>query len=108
MNPEWFLDSAIPGSDLVGQGYRDIHAGIVTPHALMVQLVAPRMKRLSIEVPSLPVEGDQFFIPVEHRLYDALDGKVDFSQYNAINRRLVSFVSTLEEMVRRGEGERKG
>jgi hypothetical protein len=80
--------SALPGSDLVEQGLRDLERGIESVPALLVAIGAPRLARLGLRIP-----GPRIVSP-ERRLYDALaarDPDSAHSRYNALVRRLVSF-----------------
>jgi hypothetical protein len=80
--------SALPGSDLIDAGIRDLERGVETIAALLVAIGAPRLVRLG-----LPVPGARIASP-ERRLYDALaarDPDSAHSRYNALVRRLVSF-----------------
>lgn len=89
-------DAALPGADLIEQGLADLHAGAVdTVAALLVEIGAPRLRRVGIAVPPLALRDTS----AELTLYLALaeDGGDDaLSQYNALIRRLVSFEHALE------------
>lgn len=90
--------SALPGGDLVEQGFADLGAGRETVEALLVAIGARRLRAAGIEVPGIPVE-----LP-EHRLYailEAGDPAAAHAAYNALLRRLVSFERALEARRRR-------
>jgi hypothetical protein len=81
------IDDALPGADLIREGFRDLARGVETIPALLVLVGGPRLRMLGFDVP----ETEDF---PEHRLYDALAaGEPDaaHSRYNALIRRLVSF-----------------
>ncbi len=81
---------ALPGGDLVRQGLADLQGGVESVPALLVLAGGPRLRRLSIEVPTVQPSDD---LP-EHRLYQLLavaHGDAAHSRYNALLRRLVSF-----------------
>jgi hypothetical protein len=82
----------MPGADLVEAGLRDLSAGIESIPALLVAIGAPRLRRLGIDVPPIPVHP-------EHRLYRRLlaeHGDAAYGRYNALLRRLISFERALE------------
>jgi len=83
---------ALPGGDVVAEGLRDLAAGRDTVASMLVEIGAPKLRRLGIAVPA-PDRPDP-----EHRLYALLarespDGA--HSRYNALVRRLVSFERAL-------------
>ncbi len=88
--------AALPGADLIEQGLADLRAGDDdTVASLLVEIGAPRLRRLGIAVPPLPPRDTSS----ELVLYLALaaDGDDDaLSRYNALTRRLVSFERALE------------
>lgn len=80
--------SALPGSELIEEGLRDLGRGVHSASALLVLIGAPRLRELGIEVPPSAVASP------EHALYDLLareDEDSAHSRYNALVRRLVSF-----------------
>jgi hypothetical protein len=84
--------AGLPGADLVTEGLRDLQAGVESPASLLVEIGAPRLRRLGIEVPKTRVWA-------EHRLYallHATHGNAAHSRYNSLIRRLVSFERALE------------
>jgi hypothetical protein len=81
---------ALPGGDLVRQGLADLERGVESVAALLVLSGGPRLRRLSIAVPTVEPSDP---LP-EHRLYQLLaetHGDAAHSRYNALQRRLVSF-----------------
>ncbi len=81
------IDDALPGADLIREGFRDLEDGIESVPALLVLIGAPRLRDLGFDVPDTPD------FP-EDRLYAKLSeehGNAAHSQYNALIRRLVSF-----------------
>lgn len=88
----------VPGAELVLPGMADLAAGRQTLEALLVEIAAPRLRRLGLDVPEL---SDQ---EPERRLYRWLDSerpKGVHSRYNALIRRLISFAQALEGRVAR-------
>jgi hypothetical protein len=86
---------ALPGGDLVRQGLADLERGVESVEALLVLGSGPRLRRLAITVPTV---GPSDPLP-EHRLYQLLaetHGDAAHSRYNALQRRLVSFVRAAE------------
>jgi hypothetical protein len=95
---------ALPGGDLVEAGLRDLALGRETERGLLVAVATTRLRQLGIAVPEHP------FTAPEHRLYDLL-GRQDptdaYGRYNALLRRLASFIHALEhEGARRARGLR--
>ncbi len=83
----------LPGGELVRQGLADLAAGRESEAALLVQVGAPRLRRLGLAVPPAPDA-----LP-EHRLYQRLaaaDPDAAHSRYNALIRLLVSFERAAE------------
>lgn len=88
------VSDALPGSDLIKQGLRDLAAGTESIESLLVLVGAPRLRRLGFDVP----DGDKRSFP-EDRLYAKLaeqDSDTAHSRYNALIRRLVSFERAAE------------
>jgi hypothetical protein len=80
---------ALPGADLVSQGIGDLEHGRDTAAAALVRMAAPRLRAAGIDVPTGP-KGNP-----GHRLYELLaqeDRASAHSRYNALVRRMVSFV----------------
>jgi hypothetical protein len=85
--------SALPGSDLVLKGLRDLEAGVESAESLLVLVGAPKLRSLGVDVPVL-----RHATSPEHRLYarlEAVDSASAHSRYNALVRRLVSFERAL-------------
>ena len=85
------IDPGLPGADLVTGGLDDLAAGRESVSSLLVEIGAPRLRDLGVDVPaSRPLP--------EHRLYTLLardDANSAHSRYNALIRRLVSFERAL-------------
>jgi hypothetical protein len=90
------IPSRLPGADLVDAGLSDLRAGRESEPALLVQIAAPRLRALGIQIPQVTGgEGD----PPEHRLYSLLsshDRTGAHSRYNALLARIASFASAAE------------
>jgi hypothetical protein len=88
----------LPGAELVLPGLADLAASRDTVEALLVEIAAPRLRRLGIDVP----HRDD--VEPERRLYLRLDAERSqdvHARYNALLRRLVSFSQALEARVSR-------
>ena len=84
--------SHLPGGTLIAEGLADLAAGRESAAALLVQIGAPRLAQLGLDVPRAP-NG------VEHRLYALLaasDSDSAHTRYNALIRQLVSFERAAE------------
>lgn len=82
----------LPGGELVSTGLADLKNGIVSENALLVSLASPRLRGLGLEVPSLAMTDE----PYEHRLFSALEIRLDkgaHAAYNALIARIVSFAN---------------
>ena len=92
-------ESLLPGEELVKEGLADLAAGRETDCALLLQIAAPRLRRLGI---AIRTEGAP--VPWEHALYERLEsrlGPAAHSYYNSLIRRIVSYAHALEHSVRR-------
>lgn len=81
------ISDALPGAELIREGFRDLAAGVESIPSLLVLVGAPRLRDLGFDVPDTP------YFP-EDRLYAKLTeshGDGAHSQYNALIRTLVSF-----------------
>lgn len=88
-----------PGSEIVATGLSDLAAGRRSVEAAAVEMAATRLREAGFEVPATAAGK-----PASHRLYEALvaeHGDAAHSRYNAIVRRLVSFVQAVEHAQRR-------
>jgi hypothetical protein len=86
------IPEALPGADLIREGFRDLERGVESVPALLVLVGAPRLRRIGFDVPDTP------YFP-EDRLYEHLAaefGDGAHSQYNALIRTLVSFERAAE------------
>jgi hypothetical protein len=81
----------LPGGDLIERGLRDAARGEESVEALLVAIGGPRLRRLGLSVGRVDMP--------EHRLYELLartDPDSAHSRYNALLRRLTSFVRAAE------------
>jgi len=86
------ISDALPGADVLREGFRDLSAGVESVPALLVLIGAPRLRELGFDVADVP------YFP-EDRLYAHLaesHGDGAHSQYNALIRLLVSFERAAE------------
>lgn len=82
-----------PGGELVQRGLDDLAAGRESEASLLVQVGAPRLRRLGLAVPPAGAASP------EHCLYEhlaATDPDSAHSRYNALIRLLVSFERAAE------------
>jgi hypothetical protein len=87
-------DARLPGEELVSQGLRDLSAGRETEAALLLEIAAPRLRSIGIDV-TAPQDPDG--ISAEHRLYRLLSAQPDaHSQYNALLARIASYARAAE------------
>ncbi len=87
----WVNLTRMPGGDLIARGLDDQSRGEESMEALLVAIGAPRLRRLGILVSDVP--------SAEHRLYELLartDPDSAHGRYNALLRRLASFVRAME------------
>lgn len=86
---------ALPGEELVEQGLKDLAAGRMTEHALVVLIASPRLQKLGIRIPDVSVAE-----PYEHQLYNLLSdrfGNSAHSKYNSLIRRITSYTHALAQ-----------
>lgn len=82
----------LPGADLVDRGVRDLAAGRRSVEALLVSRASVRLRSCGVPVGEPLPDAD-------HELYRLLaqrDGTGAHSAYNALTRRLVSFMHAAE------------
>lgn len=100
--PGALVDSALPGADVLERGLADIAAGERTAESLLVQIGAPRLRALGINIScGAPIASDM--AAPEMALYQLLaaeDPDAAHSRYNALVRTLVSFERAAESVVR--------
>jgi hypothetical protein len=80
----------LPGWELVSAGLEDLAAGRVTVEAALVRSASIQLRSLGLEVPALEGEGASLYDLVSARVGEA----EAHSQYNALRRRLASFLRT--------------
>ena len=88
--------STFPGGDLVKSGLTDLGNGVISESALLVSLAGPRLRGLGLEVPYLPMTDESY----EHRLFSALEIRLDngaHAAYNALIGRIVSFANSYSQ-----------
>ena len=86
------IPDALPGADLIREGFEDLERGVESIPALLVLIGAPRLRRLGFDAP----DTEDF---PEDRLYaqlSAVYGNDAHSKYNALIRTLVSFERAME------------
>jgi hypothetical protein len=87
-------DAALPGEELVAQGLHDLGADCITEAALLLEIAAPRLRKLGIDIePHRDPDGES----PEHRLYALLSERPDaHSRYNALIARIASYARAAE------------
>lgn len=83
-----------PGFELVAAGRADLAAGRDTPEASALRMASGRLAGIGIEIPAADSAS-----PASHHLYDLLsqvDQDAAHGRFNAISRRLVSFLHAAE------------
>jgi hypothetical protein len=89
----------LPGEELITRGLDDLRNGDETEAALLVQIAAPRLRSLGLDV---PVDATQSGEPAEHRLYELLADRSDaHSRYNALLARVASYARAAEHATAR-------
>jgi hypothetical protein len=85
-------EPALPGSELVAAGLRDLSEGRETVAALLVASFATRLRELGLVVPHTQVSSPEL------RLYSKLAAERPDAHhhYNGLVQRLVSFVQAAE------------
>lgn len=90
----------LPGAELVSDGLADLRAGRESESALLVEIAAPRLRALGIDVPEDAYgPGTDVRGSPEHRLYSLLAQLADggaHSRYNALLGRIASFARAAE------------
>jgi hypothetical protein len=86
------ISTNLPGHELVSAGVADLRAGRETECSLLVAMASRRLRALGVEVPEIRVEEPS------HRLYELLteSDAGGYSRYNALIRRLTSFIRAAE------------
>ncbi|MBN1960178.1 MAG: hypothetical protein JW841_04470 [Deltaproteobacteria bacterium] len=86
----------LPGADLINRGLLDLNNGRESVESLLVEIGAPRLRNLGIEILQVSARP-------EARLYAILANKYAdaHSRYNALIRRLVSYEHALESALHR-------
>jgi hypothetical protein len=89
--------SLLPGAELAAHGFADLSAGDVTVCALLVSRFASRLAAAGHPLPAPPLPDP------ERRMYVLLDaehGTGAHSAYNALTRRMVSYLRASEHALR--------
>ena len=92
----------LPGADLVSAGLDDLAAGRPSIEAALVSVASGRLGELGVELPGPPVAG------ASDRLYELVERQVGearaHSRYNALRRRLSSFLRAMEQLAGPADG----
>ncbi len=90
--------AGLPGAELVIPGLKQVHQAEVGECGLLVLIASPRLRSLGLRVPDRP----DIPPPHEHRLYELLEeshGEAAYTRYNALLRRLASFIHALQQRI---------
>jgi hypothetical protein len=90
------VDDALPESDLIKRGMRDLAAGTESIESLLVQIGAPRLRRIGFDVPD--DDNPEFPEDLRYAKLAEEDSDTAHDRYNALIRRLVSFESAAERL----------
>ena len=82
----------LPGADLVAQGVSDLAAGRRSVEALLVSRATVRLRACGVSVDKQLADADRQL----YRLLAEREGTGAHSAYNALTRRLVSFMHAAE------------
>lgn len=88
------VDPSLPGAEILVKGRADLQAGRQSPEALALLAAAPRLRRLGLSIPRVPLQD-----AAEIELYFCLmrTGAPDpYSTYNALLRSVASLAAALE------------
>ena len=88
-----FAENALPGYEIVEPGLNDLENNIESVNALLLLCAGSRLRQLGIAVPYSDISDPSI------RLYlklSTLYGDGAHSKYNALRRRLLSFISSLQ------------
>jgi len=86
----------LPGADLVDRGLRDLEAGRRSVEALLVSRATARLRSCGVAIGQPLPDADREL----HRLLGEREGTGAHSAYNALTRRLVSFMHAAERHAR--------
>ena len=86
----------LPGADLVRRGLEDIAQQRKSEYSLLLQVAAPRLRHLGIEIPLLNDAAPPTEEPFEHQLYDHIQDNGGYALYRSLLRRIASFAACLE------------
>lgn len=97
MQPVPPIQDDLPGYELLSAGLADLAAGRETECSLLIAMASRRLRALGIDVPDCKVRDPS------HRLYELLTepGAGGYSRYNALTRRLVSFIRAADHAASR-------
>jgi hypothetical protein len=79
----------LPGGEIVARGIEDLRLEVASAQALLVSMAATRLRGLGIGVPDRVIASPEAKL---YRLLEARDGAGAHSRYNALRRRLSSFL----------------
>jgi hypothetical protein len=92
------LKRALPGAEFIAEGLDHLSAGRETEAALLVEIAAPRLRALGINLPA----PDTHLQSPEHRLYELLSRHPGaHSRYNALLAKAASYARAAEHATTR-------
>jgi hypothetical protein len=83
----------LPGGEIVARGLEDLREGHDTIPALVVAIASRRLRELGVPVPEHDITDANLAL---YRALDREDPRGTHSRYNALVRRLTSFIHALE------------
>ena len=92
------IPDGMPGRELIVAGLDDLRAGRDTVEAMLVATGAPRLRACGIDVPGDDLADSGLRM---YRLLGERDEAGAYGAYNALRRRLSSFLASLEQHARR-------
>ena len=90
------LPPDLPGLDLISKGFQDLSNSDQSDEALLVIIHSPELTRLGLPLPATPTLSES----PEYLLYRSIEKKNPdsaHSTFNALNRRISSFIHCLEQ-----------
>lgn len=85
------IDPNLPGAEIIEKGLADLAKGLVTIESCLVSMAPNLLEEVGINFPDRPIDEPELTM---FRLIESRSGDAAHSQYNALRRRLVSFVKS--------------
>lgn len=85
--------SHLPGGDLVSAGIADLECGSESIASLLISMAPEQLRALGLAI-ATPIESPE--LKLYRRLEVELGDEAAHARYNALRRRLVSFIKTAQ------------